>query len=290
MTNPLRYPGGKRFLADYIANLIRVNDLVGTTIHEPFAGSAAVSLDLLDRDLVERAVLIEKDPLIYSFWKSVVEQPEELCARIDELTISIDTWHALSHLRTIVNPLGNTLQLGLAGLFFNRTNYSGILMANPLGGKAQESEYTLDCRFKKESVKEQIMLVARFRNRITVEWIDAKRYLRRERANITQENHFVYVDPPYYEKGQSLYRFHFQEDDHRSLAELLHGCHFPWLLSYDNHPFIQDLYFGQAAIPPHHHEFFVDSFIRSRTRGIELLISNLEIPPIERASRAIQAI
>lgn len=288
MTNPLRYPGGKRFLVNYVAELLKKNNLVGTTLHEPFAGSAAISIGLLNQELVDRAILVERDPLIFSFWRSVFRQPEELCARIDELEINIETWNNMSPLRTLEAPLGNLLELGLAGLFFNRTNYSGIIMANPLGGKDQQSVYTLDCRFNKERVKEQIMLVARFRDRITVEWADAIRYLRRERTNITQANHFVYVDPPYYEKGPSLYRCHFQDEDHRNLAELLRGCYFPWLLSYDSHPFIQELYFGQAD-RPHHYEYHMDSFIKSRSRGAELLISNLEIPPIERISRAIQA-
>ena len=286
MTNPLRYPGGKRFLVDYIAELLRVNNLIGTTIYEPFAGSAAVSLELLNRGLVDNAVLIEKDPLIYSFWRSVIEQPEELCTRIDEMAINLESWNRLSHFRTLDAPLGNPLELGFAGLFFNRTNYSGIIMANPLGGKGQKSEYTLDCRFKKKRVKEQIMSVANHRNRITVEWTDGVRYLDRNRRAITEGNHFVYVDPPYYEKGRGLYRHYFNDEDHENLAELLRASTLPWLLSYDNHPFIQDLYFGQGA---RYQEFYMDSLIKSRSRGAELLISNLEIPPVGNASRVIQA-
>lgn len=285
MTNPLRYPGGKRFLVDYVADLIQASRRTGTTIHEPFAGSAAVSLEMLNRGLVKGAVLVEKDPLIYSFWRAVVEQPEELCSRIDDLQITIDTWNKLEHFRSAETPLGgNALDLGLAGLFFNRTNYSGIIMANPLGGKNQTSEYTLDCRFNKERVKEQIMLVAEFREQITVEWADGIRYLHGNRRAITEGDHFVYVDPPYYEKGQSLYRYSFTDSRHKRLATLLRKCDFPWLLSYDNHPFIQNLYFGRVA---RHHGFYMDSFIKSRTRGEELLISNLEIPPIKEAARII---
>lgn len=285
MTNPLRYPGGKRFLVDYVADLIQASGLTGAIIHEPFAGSAAVSLEMLNRGLVSGAVLIEKDPLIYSFWRSVIEQPKELCAGIDELQINIDTWNKLCPLRELEAPLGNTLELGLAGLFFNRTNYSGIIMANPLGGKNQGSKYTIDCRFNKERVKEQIKAVAKFRDQITVEWTDGVRYLHGHRRAITEGNHFVYVDPPYYEKGKSLYRYYFTDSKHERLAILLRGCTFPWLLSYDNHPFIQNLYFGQVA---RHQGFYMDSFIKSRSRGAELLISNLEIPPVEEATRVIQ--
>lgn len=286
MTNPLRYPGGKRFLVDYVATLIKSNDLAGTTIYEPFAGSAAVSLEMLNRELVQEAVLIEKDPLIYSFWAAVINQPEDLCAMIDETEITIETWERLTPLRTYQYPWGNTLELGFAGLFFNRTNYSGIIMANPLGGRSQASDYTLDCRFNKERVKEQIRLVAEYRNRISVEWQDAQQFLRNNINHITAANHFVYVDPPYYQKGKSLYRHFYTDADHTGLARILRDSHFPWLLSYDNHPFIRDLYHGQV---PGHQTFYKDSFINSRARGTELLISNLEIPPIEALNRTAEA-
>jgi DNA adenine methylase len=38
-------------------------------------------------------------------------------------------------------------ELGLAFLFFNRTNYSGIINAGPIGGKRQLSKYKMQCRF-----------------------------------------------------------------------------------------------------------------------------------------------
>lgn len=45
--SPLRYPGGKLKVVDYIKRLLEVNDLVGGTYIEPYAGGASVSLSLL---------------------------------------------------------------------------------------------------------------------------------------------------------------------------------------------------------------------------------------------------
>ena len=45
--NPLRYPGAKRSLVSYIDTLLEANHLQGCTFYEPYAGSAAVGLELL---------------------------------------------------------------------------------------------------------------------------------------------------------------------------------------------------------------------------------------------------
>jgi DNA adenine methylase len=52
----------------------------------------------------------------------------------------------------------------------------------------------------------------------------------------------LYLDPPFYAKAQTLYRLSFADSDHRRLADFVLGCAVPWLLSYDYHPAIEDLY------------------------------------------------
>ena len=69
--NPLRYPGAKSKLYDYIRKLIIAEHRTGCTFYEPFAGSAAVSLLLLEHEIINKAVLNELDPLLYNFWFSV---------------------------------------------------------------------------------------------------------------------------------------------------------------------------------------------------------------------------
>lgn len=286
MTNPLRYPGGKSFLTGYIADVIQSYDLTGCTFYEPYAGSAAVSLEMLRRGLVNEIVLMERDPLVYAFWKTVVDQPERLCREIDQLDITLSTWHRLNPLRQARSPLEYPLlEMGLAALFYSRTNYSGILMANPIGGKAQKSRYTIDCRFNKESVKNQVRAIAKYRDRITVKWGDAVSFLQDNRKKLEKQRCFVYVDPPYYEKGKTLYRYYYTDKDHEALATVLKTCNFPWLLSYDNHQFIRNLYFSQGSSICVR-ILYLDYFAQTRKCGNELLISNLEIPPVKRLVRA----
>ncbi|WP_243122397.1 hypothetical protein [Clostridium septicum] len=44
------------------------------------------------------------------------------------------------------------LSLGFSTLFLNRTNRSGIIKAGVIGGKEQNGNYKLDCRFNKEEI------------------------------------------------------------------------------------------------------------------------------------------
>src|SRR5665213_3824926 len=52
----------------------------------------------------------------------------------------------------------------------------------------------------------------------------------------------VYIDPPYVTNGYKLYRYHFEKAQHAQLSEAVSGLCVPWLMSYDNHPLIRDLY------------------------------------------------
>ena len=53
---------------------------------------------------------------------------------------------------------------------------------------------------------------------------------------------FVYLDPPYFEKGGQLYKFPMTDEDHARLAWALRGTPAHWVLSYDDHPRIRELY------------------------------------------------
>lgn len=277
ITNPLRYPGAKSKLVPYIKKLIEVQDLYGCTLYEPYAGSAAVSITLLEDDTISKAVINELDPLIYCFWVSVMQHPDELINKIEETTISIDTWNNYSLYRDNAYLADkSTVEIGFAGLFLNRTNFSGILNANPLGGLEQRSQYKINCRFNKERIIKSIRNLSTLSSRIELYNMDAIDFLRRKTKYRRNRNTFVYIDPPYYEKGPSLYRYFYEEEMHRNLANFIKTKSYPWLISYDDVPAIEQLYtYGQKQ------HIYWDYSANTHTKGKELLISNLEIPPME---------
>src|ERR1700687_2201325 len=88
LLSPLRYPGGKRRLSNYIARALRLNGLRPKLFVEPFAGGASVALQLLNDGLVESIGLAEKDPLVAAFWKTVFFESEWLIKAVEKVEIS----------------------------------------------------------------------------------------------------------------------------------------------------------------------------------------------------------
>ena len=275
--SPLRYPGGKHFLAPYVASVIEENFLTGCTLYEPFAGGAAVSLELLRLEYIDRAVLIERDPLVYAFWHCVKHELDSLCGAVESANVTLETWHELQPVRNINNLTDcnfTLLQLGVAGLFFNRTNFSGVLGAGPIGGVSQKSEYKIDCRFNKRAIIQGLRDLEPLSHAIEPSFGDALSWLAQIKPGELSSNAFVYVDPPYFVQGPKLYRHYFNDAQHAALAKSLTDATYPWLLSYDDAPQIKDLY-SQSHVQP----IYLDYRAKSSRLAKEIMISNLMIPP-----------
>ena len=274
--SPLRYPGSKPDLAEYFAALLSENLLCNADIVEPFAGSAALSLALLAARKVNRAFLVERDPLLYAFWRQMKLSPGALCDRINRVKVCIRTWHRMQRYLLVKTPdPSSVLDLATACVFLNRTNFSGILHAKPIGGISQSSIYPIDCRFNKKTVISSIENIACLMPQITVSFGDGVSYLRRNRRTIEANSRMVYVDPPYYEQGRKLYRYHYKDRDHLRLAEFLDSSTFRWVVSYDNHPFIRNLFKRQAIVP-----IFLNYVVKQSRRAEELLIANFPLLPV----------
>ena len=276
--SPLRYPGGKALLSGYIADVLEANILTCCTFYEPYVGGASVSLDLLSKGYIAEAVWLEADPLIYAFWYCAINHHQQFCEELCNLKVSIETWESFQvyrQVKSLPTKIVDLVRLGLAGLFFNRTNFSGIIGAGPIGGKSQGSEYGIGCRFNREALLNKITYIYdNFSKRISVNYGDAVSFLQGNRRKIESNFSFVYIDPPYYKEGKKLYRYFYEDSDHNNLASFLKLQSFPWLVSYDDHPFIRDLYSENEVQP-----IYLDYRVRTSKKAQELLISNLIIPP-----------
>jgi DNA adenine methylase len=268
MQSPLRYPGGKSDFALTAFDIVSKCGLTGHSLIEPYAGSAAVSLNLLNAEAVSKVTLVERDPLVYSFWAALLEKTDELIEQFIDLPITLKTWHEMRPLLSVEKPTSkNILELGLAGLFFNRANFSGILNAGPIGGLQQKSVYAIDCRTNKDDIICRMLAIATMAKRIDVKFGDAVTYIKRSSK---RENTLLYIDPPYFEKGELLYRHFYKLKEHKRLAEALSQTKCPWFLSYDVHHVIEFLYEDfhvrklkfqySARSPKNHDELLVSSF------------------------------
>lgn len=159
--SPLRYPGGKYKLYEYVETLVKENNC--TTYIEPFCGGAAVALELLLKDVVKKIIINDVDYTIFCFWDSILNHTEEFVFLIRNTDVTIDEWNIQKNIRNNLENY-NSLEIGFSTFFLNRTNRSGIIdKAGPIGGKDQNGNYKIDCRFNKEKLISQIEKIASYK-------------------------------------------------------------------------------------------------------------------------------
>ncbi len=250
-------------------NFLSDNALSGRQFIEPYAGSAALGLGLLTKGAVSSLMLFERDPLLFSFWYSVFYQTEDLIFQIKSQSPSLETRKKLAWLKQEDKVIDDLALMGYAGLLFNRTSFSGVLNAGPIGGVEQKSIYTVDCRFNKSDLITRIESLANYRNKVEVYFGDAKKAL--VDANLVENNNRIYyIDPPYYVQGPKLYRYWYRFSDHVDLSTVLANAKYLWCLSYDDHPAIRHFYADYKLFEP---ELRYSSRVPKKER--ELLFTNI---------------
>lgn len=272
-STPLRYPGGKVKLVEYTKALLKKNDLGGCTYVEPFAGGCGLAIQLLLDKNVDRLILNDIDLSIYAIWDSIINESEALIDLIANTEITIDEWHKQSEIQKNKEHSG-ILDLGFSTLFLNRTNRSGIINAGPIGGKKQNGNYKLSCRFNKGDIIERIRVIAKERERIDFYNLDASDFINKI-INGLDEKVFVFIDPPYHIKGPGLYMNHFKDKDHALLAEVVGSVNHPWVVTYDNSEFIINLYNEFEKT-----EYALNYSAQNFRKGTEIMIYAPYIKPV----------
>lgn len=272
--SPLRYPGGKAKVADFVQCLIKENALLDGTYVEPYVGGGSVALSLLFNEYVRDIYINDKDISIYAFWYSVLHESEAFCKLIKDTPINVETWHELKEIQSNKEN-ADLLNLGFSTFFLNRTNRSGILKAGVIGGYDQTGNYKIDARFNKDDLIKRIQRIADYADRIHLSNEDAVTLAQRLN-NELEHNTLFYLDPPYYVKGKGLYMNYYNDDDHKDIANVIGGIqNHKWIISYDNVDFIANLY------SKYRQETFELNYSASNSgKGKEIMIfsDNLVIP------------
>jgi len=237
--SPLRYPGGKGKIANYIKILMIENNLLGRDYVEPYAGGASVALSLLFEDFAEHAYINDLNQGVYQFWKCAVQDTDALCGLISDTDVTIDEWHRQRAVLEL--SASSPLEVGFATFFLNRTNRSGIISGGVIGGLDQTGPWKIDARYNKESLIQRIQKVGRYRTRLAVSNLDAVAFAEHW-SDADRDSAFLYLDPPYFEKGEGLYDNFYEAGDHAGIAAAVGHLAHPWIVSYDAHPDIISLY------------------------------------------------
>lgn len=236
--SPLRYPGGKTFLYSFFDEIFKKNDIKNVTYVEPFAGGAGAALLLLLLNKVDNIVINDLDRAIYSFWRSSIFSSERFIKKMYATPINVSEWKKQKKIYN--NPKAKQFDLGFATYYLNRTNVSGILEGGPIGGVEQKGKWKIDARFNKDGLAERIRKIAKYKNKITITNKDGVALIN---DYLNKKNVFIYLDPPYYEKGAALYLNHYKNNDHKILADKLNeNPDAFWLMTYDNKKEIKSLY------------------------------------------------
>ncbi|WP_065499784.1 DNA adenine methylase [Burkholderia stabilis] len=275
---PLRYPGGKGKVSAFVKAIFRANGIVGGTYVEPYAGGAGVAMELVIHEFAERVFINDIDRSVWAFWHSVLHETTALCDLIADTPVTIDTWHAQKEVQRNA-ARADALALGFSTFFLNRCNRSGILNAGVIGGYAQKGAWKLDARFNKDDLVKRIQLIGRHRERINLSRMDAVAFLQRLAIDLDDDS-FIYLDPPYYEKGGDLYEHHYQHEDHAQVARAVMDLpeHVRWMVSYDDHDAIHEMYHGLQTI-----RYTLSYTAQARCRGREAIFfcPQLRIPELQ---------
>lgn len=274
--SPLRYPGGKRKLANFVKAIFRTNDLLDGEYIEPYAGGAGIALALLYGEYVRRIHINDIDRSVHAFWHCVLDETDDLCRLIHETPVTMDQWYHQQRIQA--DPNASHLERGFSTFFLNRTNRSGILTGGVIGGKAQGGKWTLDARYNKPELIGRIEKVARYRHRISLRNLDAIEFLQTV-VPLVEQHALIYLDPPYYVKGQQeLYTNFYEPSDHRIVAATIRALeHQPWVISYDDVPEIRELYRGLRFM-----DYGIHYSAQDRYQGAEIMFfsDTLDIPNV----------
>lgn len=218
----LRYPGGKTRACKILEKYV-LTDM--TSICSPFIGGGSFEYHMNKKKYTIHGYDIFS-PLV-NYWKHLIEHPVELSQEIEKYhPVTKKTF--LEYRKFIVDNI-KCDSIKLAALYFvlNRSSFSGVTLSGGFSSAAGSK------RFTKSSI-------SRVKN-TEMKNIDVG-LLSFEESIAKHPDSFIYADPPYY-TARKLYGLGGEQQliDHDLLFNVLSNRD-DWIVSYDNCPYIRELY------------------------------------------------
>ena len=210
------------------------------TFREPFAGTAVVSVNMLQSGRANRVWLNDRDPAIAALLTMVIQDPDSLVQRIVALPRLTEAvfrdWMA-----TLDDERATQLDLAVACLVVHWCTHGG--QGRMAGGPRKE--YLTDLWDPSEITKRietyhRLLKGRVFQNCCTN--LDALDVI------LAPGPCVLYVDPPYVKAGWKCYALSYNAHHHRALARALAETDQPWLLTYDNSDLIRELHADQILV------------------------------------------
>lgn len=260
------------------ATILRDNGLERGHYAEPYAGGCGLALSLLYGGYVADIHINDIDAAVWAFWHSVLNRTEEFVQLVENTPTTVEEWRRQREVHKNADR-EDLLGLGFSTFYLNRTNRSGVIGGGGLiGGLNQDGAYLMDCRFNREDLVRRIARVARYSDRIHLTNLDALDFVD-QCENALPENAVLFIDPPYFAKGSSLYTSFYKPADHAALAAKVLTLKCPWVVTYDDVPEIRQLYRSRRQ-----YNFGINYSLQEKRVGTELLVASkgLKVPEVAR--------
>ena len=260
--SPLRYPGGKSRSVERIASLIPQFD----EFREPFVGGGSVFIHLKQKFPHKKYWINDIYPALFKFWEM---SQDNVSSVIEQVLIWRERYPIGKELHRFLNDnilIFNDLEKAAAFFIFNRITFSGTTEAGGFSEQAFKGRFT-------DSSIERLKPIENILRNVKVTNDDFQKVIEAEGENV-----FIFLDPPYFSATKSaLYgkngNLH-KSFDHERFAESLQNCPHKWLITYDDSPFIHQL-FPFAHITPWQLTYGMRNVNKdSDQKAEELFISN----------------
>ena len=224
-----RYPGGKsRHVKKILKYFTNVRDY-----REPFLGGGSVFL----AGGFKNAWLNDIDPGVVAMWQLVKEDPEYIENLINKHTLILDhksepekVKKAIDLWRHIKNDIDEKLvPLGYRELFLIKTCFNGVKTGGPTGGIKQKSQWTITARWSPQLTIRRVYSVHKLLQSCKI-----TNYSWEHVVESVDSGTCLFLDPPYLEKGPVCYKYSFDEEQHKNLAEILVSKKCKFVVTLDN--------------------------------------------------------
>lgn len=263
--SPLRYPGGKSRAVKKIRGLVPPFE----EFREPFVGGGSVFIYLKQRFPYKKFWINDKYSELSTFWRVLQNDPVELIEQIWKWKQEFSDGRALHKFLRENSQEFDGLSRAAAFFVYNRITFSGTTEAGGFSEQAFRQRFT-------DSSIGRLEKTGPVLKDVKITDFDYEKVISAEGEKV-----FLFLDPPYFSAtGSALYgkngRLH-KSFDHERFAETIKKCSHKWLITYDDSPFIREL-FSFANITDWNLMYGMrNQTPDSKQLGKELFISNYEI-------------
>ncbi|CAN5609145.1 DNA adenine methylase [soil metagenome] len=263
--SPLRYPGGKSRAVEKISALIPSFD----EFREPFVGGGSVFIHLRQKFPHKKFWINDKYVELAAFWRGLQNDSEKVIKQIWIWKNEFSDGKTLHKFLRENKQKFDAIETAAAFFISNRITFSGTTEAGGFSNQAYEKRFT-------DSSIERLVKMPDVLENVKITNFSYEKIINGEGKNV-----FLFLDPPYFSATSSaLYgkngNLH-KTFDHAQSAETLKKCPHKWLLTYDDLPFVREL-FSFANIESWNLMYGMrNQTATSNQKGNELFISNYEL-------------